>query len=130
MIVEGRTATRCIRLQDSLTSATKLIGSAGFEGYFNITLSKSRVFAATAASSPVGHSARKAGAEAQKNVFSPSELAKIENLAKELIKSCEDHPIPKPDASAPLGEFIYWIGYDAYIRAEVRFEPASLLEIG
>ena len=61
MIVEGRTATRCIRLQDSLTSATKLIGSAGFEGYFNITLSKSRVFAATAASSPFEHSARKAG---------------------------------------------------------------------
>ena len=60
------------------------------------------------------------GAEAQKNGFSQSELAKIENLAKELIKSCEDHPIPKPDAEAPLGEFIHWIGYDAYVRAEVR----------
>lgn len=57
---------------------------------------------------------------AQKNSYPPQELNAIEAMAQEIITSCEQHPIPRPDPSSPASEFIYWIGYDGYLRAEVR----------
>lgn len=47
------------------------------------------------------------------------DLGDVDNIAHEQIESCEKHPIPRPADDASDLEFMYYIAFDACIRAEV-----------
>lgn len=48
-----------------------------------------------------------------------TDLREIESIAREQLDSCEKHPIPRPADEASDMDFVYYIAFDAYIRAEV-----------
>lgn len=51
------------------------------------------------------------------------ELDVLEQIAKEQLKSCQQHPIPRPSTSDSPDQFVFWNAFDAVLRADVRPLP-------
>jgi len=45
-------------------------------------------------------------------------MDEIERLATEQLQSCEKYPLPRPGPSDHVSKFVYWLGFDAALRAE------------
>lgn len=53
------------------------------------------------------------------NGYSLRDMDEIERLATEQLQSCEKYPLPRPGPSDHVSKFVYWLGFDAALRAEV-----------
>ena len=65
---------------------------------------------------------------AASNEFALNDMNQIEQLASEQLQSCQKYPIPRPGSSAHVSEFVFWLAFDASLRAEASAIPRCLAD--
>lgn len=56
-----------------------------------------------------------------RNNYTPQDMLRVEDLANDLLSSCQKYPEPRPKPTDKATELILWRAFDSTLRAKVTF---------